>query len=153
MYRGFAIALYSSLLLFITGPAVYSGDSSIIYGICSDRCSGFTGQAKYRCMQTCVSSMKKNYRDTRKVSEKVKECENICSAFKGVDNVKCMRICLEKNREAGKKQPDYKKNRPVTADDVCEDRCRGLDASFKYECIKKCKRDLKKDRKRGVNVW
>jgi hypothetical protein len=78
-------------------PAASSGDD--INAVCTSRCSGFTDLAYSRCVETCVRTTKKHRpRETKKVSQRMEECEEICSVYEGVQRVKCLRLCLDRNK-------------------------------------------------------
>ena len=82
---------------FVYAPAFSSGDD--IDSLCLARCSGFTGQAYYQCIQTCVRTMKKHQpREEKKVSQRMSECEEICSVYEKVERVRCLRLCMDRNK-------------------------------------------------------
>ncbi len=102
---GYNFRLLLMILLFVLFyPFFYtpllSSSNDDISSVCQDRCSGFSGQAYYQCIETCVRTMKKNQlRGAKKVSQRMQECEEICSVYEGVERVKCLRLCLERNKD------------------------------------------------------
>lgn len=85
------------LVVFCTSLLIAADD---IGSICQARCSGFTGQIWAQCVETCVRTMKKHNKGKgKKVSQRMKECEEICSVYEGVENVKCLRLCMERNKK------------------------------------------------------
>jgi len=84
------------LLSYVRG---FSSSNDEISRICAARCSGFTGQAYVRCIETCVRTTKRTRPvEEKSVSQRMKECEEICAVYDGVDRVKCLRLCLDKNK-------------------------------------------------------
>jgi len=144
------VIITSALFLFFPAERLSSEEDP--YAVCLERCSSMTGQGKYQCVQTCVRTMKKNRAPgSGKVSKHMEECERLCSSFEGVENLRCMRICLDKYRGATDSDDSVEPMKKNPDDAVCEKRCGMLDPSMKYDCLKKCKESMK--RNRGVNVW
>ena len=126
---------------------------------CYQRCAAFTGQARYRCMQTCLNAARKNGKSGGpSAKEKFQKCEKFCSSYQGVDQVRCIRICLDKYEEFERQggQGDDNRAEPEknsTETDLCIERCRVLDEPHRSTCIEKCRKKEQQRRRHETNVW
>ncbi|MCP4134333.1 MAG: hypothetical protein GY754_25385 [bacterium] len=149
------LLLLISTFNFQTGPGtVLATDVDPGHTECLDRCKGFAGQAKYKCLKTCLSTKKRSgMGKKKKPNTSYKECSEICKIYKGADGVKCIRICLDKNKnmsDTTKKKVDRKHR-------VCGERCKELVGYNKYKCLEMCERNQKLRNKRrprsSQSVW
>jgi hypothetical protein len=98
IFRILLLVLFCFSLAFYYIPVFSSNDD--IGTECKSRCSGFTDQAYYQCIETCVRTAKKTRSGEGKtISQRMKECEEICNVYEGLERVKCLRICLDKNKD------------------------------------------------------
>ncbi len=132
-------------------PAADSADA------CYQRCAGFEGQERYRCMQTCANVSRKNRKkDAPSTREKLRRCEEFCSGYRGVDQVKCLRICMDRFDEfqkAGGEKPEEKKDEPAPEDNPCAERCRTLSEPYRSQCMQRCRKAGKGQQRKEPGVW
>jgi hypothetical protein len=126
---------------------------------CFQRCEAFTGQARYRCMQTCLNATRKNEKSSSPTAkEKFQKCEKFCASYQGVDQVRCLRICLDKYEEferQGKQDTDIQAEpeKNTTETDLCIERCSVLNEPHRSACIEKCRKNEEQRRRHETNVW
>lgn len=118
---------------FIAGPRA-SGEES--YGECEARCGALTGEAKYRCLRTCISTKKRQSPRRESGSHNsYRECVERCGEGRGLEKIRCIRICMDEKREAATIVKDAAQE---TARSHCERRCAMLSGPMKEKCLARC---------------
>jgi hypothetical protein len=108
---------------------------------CETRCQPLTGEERYRCIKTCLSSKKRSETvpDARGQGS-YKECEASCSSLTGLENVQCIRACMENKRASTSVKKDNKIEKPASVT-ACESRCEVLTGELKDKCLARCKKE------------
>ncbi|HPV40674.1 MAG TPA: hypothetical protein PKX40_05800 [Spirochaetota bacterium] len=110
---------------------------------CDSRCSILEGDAKYKCLRTCINTRKRNTPvGDNMVKNKIRDCESACEQYKGIDNITCRRVCLD-----NKRYTPPKKKEPAAKDNPspCEIRCSVLNGPVRDNCIARCEKKSRFD--------
>ena len=122
---------------------LFSSDE-FMFNSCEKRCSRLTGQGKYRCIKTCLSSHKRSRKRTgSNRSRRFKDCEDVCSVYSGLESIKCIRICLERNKNNSNYNNNAVNRKIVKPKSPCETRCGYLTVGIREKCLAKCKKEKK----------
>lgn len=129
------------ILLFVSAVVRVTAADSTSMTECETRCQPLTGDARYRCIKTCLSSKRRSepVPDARGQGS-YKDCEASCSSLTGLENVRCIRTCMENKRASApiKKESKIEKSAAVTA---CESRCEVLTGELRDKCLARCKKE------------
>jgi len=107
-------------------------------GDCDARCSVLEGEARYKCLKTCVSTRKKHRpAGENRVKEKIRDCESACEQHKGIDNIVCRRLCLHNKRFVPRQK---KESAAQDTPSPCESRCRVLTGPNRDNCLARCEK-------------
>ena len=108
---------------------------------CESRCQPLTGEERYRCIKTCLSSKRKNEPVTEARGQGMyKECEASCSSLTGLENVQCIRKCMDGKSPEQPVKKDTKPEKPASVT-ACESRCEVLTGDLKDKCMARCKKE------------
>ncbi|MBN1497028.1 MAG: hypothetical protein JXA07_09685 [Spirochaetes bacterium] len=120
--------------------------NSDLFNACTAQCAPLEGEARARCINTCMRTKKKNRPvGENAVKQKMKACEDRCASYQGLERVRCIRICLDIKSEQGNSTPHKIDAASVQEKDICESRCAGLSGVIKEKCVVRCKRKTKFD--------
>ncbi len=142
IYRG-SLVIAAFLILPGTGSSRSPGFKN--FRECSAQCTGFTGNMKIKCIETC-SRMSRGERSSKTPNENFRTCDELCRDFKGINNVKCVRICLERI----KKKEEEGNTGGVKREDPCSSRCTLFNEPLKSQCRQRCRREVNSDNRRSV---
>lgn len=118
--------------------------NSDLFNACTAQCAPLEGEARARCISTCVRTKKKNRPvGENAVKQKMMDCEDRCASYRGLERVRCVRICLDIKSEQGNATSQKIDAASVREKDICESRCAGLSGVIKEKCMVRCKRKTK----------
>ena len=130
-------------MLLISAPALLpasAADNSPLTE-CESRCQPLTGEERYRCIKTCLSSKRKSETIPEKKEQGTyQECKEACSSLAGLEGIRCIRTCMENKRAEVPAGKDSGKEKPPAVT-VCESRCELLTGDLKEKCRARCKKE------------
>ncbi|HOD16603.1 MAG TPA: hypothetical protein PK307_11020 [Spirochaetota bacterium] len=130
------------LLLISTSPlmAPVAADTSSLTE-CESRCQPLSGEERYRCIKTCLSSKRKSEPvHEKKETGTFQECKESCSSLKGLEGIRCIRTCMENRRSEAPARENPGKEKPAAVSS-CESRCKILNGDLKEKCLARCKKE------------
>jgi hypothetical protein len=128
-------------LLFAAAIVQVTAADSTSMTECETRCQPLTGEARYRCIKTCLSSKRKSETVPDAHGQgSYKDCEASCSSLTGLENVQCIRACMENKRASTPIKKDSKIEKPAAVT-ACESRCEVLTGELRDKCLARCKKE------------
>lgn len=128
-------------IIICTGIITVAAEDTASITECETRCQPLSGEARYKCIKTCLSSKRRS----DSVSENKKkgsfqECEQACSSLTGLEGIQCIRTCMENRRTDTPVRKETDKEKPAAVA-ACESRCGILTGDLREKCLARCRKE------------